>query len=119
MAHTTTVAATVETASREDITMTARQQKLSEEEADARAKLYARSLLDGYNAAESHAPEFLGMRALLQIAWEISWSQQNAPLPAQRDAYFVGWVRGYLRRVNETQNVLDTWEDEGGALAGA
>lgn len=119
MAYTTTVAATAEAASREDITMTGRQQMLSEEEADARAKLYARSLLDGHNAAESHAPEFLDIRALLQLAWEISWSQQNTPLPVQRDEYFVGWVQGYLRRANETQDVPDTWEDEGGALAGA
>ena len=99
--------------------MTARQQKLPEAETDALAKLYARSLLDGYNVAESHAPEFLGVRALLQVAWEISWSHQNTLRPAQRDEYFVGWVRGYLRRANETQDVPDTWEDEGGALAGS
>lgn len=97
--------------------MTTRGLEQSESETDdARAKVHARGLLDGYKAATLDRPEFLDMRALLQAAWEITSTQQTTLLPAHQDEYFVGWVRGYVRCVNEAQDMLDTWEDEGGAL---
>ncbi len=104
----------------EDDAMTARQQqRLEAETADAFDKTHTEGLMDGYKTASLHAPEFLGMHALIQAAWEVSSAQQDTLSPTQRDEYFVGWVRGYVRRAQEIQDVPDTWEDEGGALAGS
>jgi hypothetical protein len=106
--------------SQEGATMTARQQQRREAEtAHALDKTDTKGLMDGYTAASVHAPEFLSMRALMQAAREISYARQDTLSPAQQDEYFVGWVRGYVRRTNEAQDLLDTWEDEGGALTGS
>jgi hypothetical protein len=112
--------------------MTARQDEQSRSEtvwlgtARALAKMHAKGLIDGHLAAAVHAPEFLSVRALIQAAWEVSYAQQDTlhtPQPAQQDEYFVGWVQGYVRRADEardeTQDVPDTWEDDGGAVAGS
>lgn len=85
------------------------------------AMMHAKGIVDGQIAASMHAPEFLGIPALLQSAWVASHAQQDRLYPAQQDEYFVGWVQGYVRRseeiFDETLDVPDTWEDEGGALA--
>lgn len=89
------------------------------------AMMHAKGIVDGRIAASAHAPEFLSTRALLQEAWEVSCTQQELLHPAQQDEYFVGWVQGYGQRVdevtievtNETADLLDTWEDDGGAAA--
>lgn len=89
------------------------------------AMMHAKGMVDGRIAASAHAPEFLSIRALLQEAWEVSCTQQELLHPAQQDEYFVGWVQGYGRRADETSDetsdetldMLDMWEDDGGAPA--
>jgi hypothetical protein len=89
------------------------------------AMMHAKGMVDGRIAASAHAPEFLSIRALLQEAWEVSCTQQELLRPAQQDEYFVGWVQGYGRRADETSDetsdetldMLDMWEDDGGAPA--
>ena len=83
--------------------------------------MHAKGMMDGHIAASAHAPRFLSIRAVLQAAWGASDMPQKVLHPAEQDEYFVGWVQGYRQRVDEvsdeTQDMLDTWEDEGGASA--
>lgn len=85
------------------------------------AMMHAKGMMDGRIAASAHSPEFLSIRALLQAAWEASGTLQKLLHPAQQDEYFVGWVQGYRQRADEvsdeTLDMLDTWEDDGGASA--
>lgn len=78
-------------------------------------------MVDGHIAASAHAPNFLSVRAMMQAAWKVSCTLRMPLQSAQQGEYFVGWVQGYTRRTgetsDETSNVPDTWEDEGGALA--
>lgn len=93
------------------------------------AMLHAKGMMDGRIAASADAPEFLGIPAVLQTAWDVSHTQQKLVHHIQPEEYFVGWVQGYGQRTDEvrdkvwdkvqdeTPDVTDTWEDEGGALA--
>lgn len=83
--------------------------------------MHAKGMMDGHIAASAHAPGFLSIRAVLQAAWEASDMLQKLLHPAEQDEYFVGWVQGYGQRADEvsdeTRDMLDTWEDDGGASA--
>lgn len=83
------------------------------------AMMHAKGMMDGRIAASAHAPEFLSIHTLLQAAWEASGTLQKLLHPAQQDEYFVGWVQGYRQRADEasdeTPDMLDRWEDDGGA----
>ena len=68
--------------------------------------------------AHTRAADFLGRGALLRVAWG-GLHGPNGTCCNPPDDESVGRWRGYLRRANETQDVPDTWEDEGGALAGS
>ncbi|HEU5348911.1 MAG TPA: hypothetical protein VFU63_09910 [Ktedonobacterales bacterium] len=85
------------------------------------AMIHAKGMMDGRIAASAHAPGFLSIRAVLQAAWEASCTQQELLRPAHLDEYFVGWVQGYGQHADEisdeTLDMLDTWEDDGGASA--
>lgn len=85
------------------------------------AMMHAKGMMDGRIAASAHAPEFLSTCAVLQEAWKASDTPQKLLHPAQQDEYFVGWVQGYGQRADEapdeTPDMLDTWEDDGGASA--
>jgi len=85
------------------------------------AMIHAKGIIDGRIAASAHAPGFLSIRAVLQAAWEASCAQQELLHPVHLDEYFVGWVQGYGQRADEvpdeTSDMLDTWEDDGGASA--
>ena len=89
------------------------------------AMMHAKGMMDGRIAASAHAPEFLSTCAVLQEAWKASDTPQKLLHPAQQDEYFVGWVQGYGRRADETSyetsyetlDMLDRWEDDGGASA--
>jgi hypothetical protein len=114
--------------SREDKAMTTRQDQHVEavwlgttHASHVCAMMHAKGMMDGRIAASAHAPEFLSTCAVLQAAWEVSCTQQELLHPAQQDEYFVGWVQGYGQRADEasdeTPDMLDTWEDDGGASA--
>lgn len=83
--------------------------------------MHGKGMMDGRTAASAHAPRFLSIRAVLQAAWEASGALQKLIHPAQQDEYFVGWVQGYGQCADEvsdkTPDMLDTWEDDGGASA--
>ena len=85
------------------------------------AMMHAKGIIDGRIAASAHALRFLSNRAVLQAAWDASCTQQELPHPVHLDEYFVGWVQGYGQRADEvsdeTPDMLDTWEDDGGASA--
>ena len=85
------------------------------------AMMHAKGVIDGRIAASAHAPGFLSSRAVLQTAWDASCAQQELLHPVHLDEYFVGWVQGYGQRADETSDetpdMLDTWEDDGGAAA--
>lgn len=76
-------------------------------------QVYACGVADGNAAAAADSPRFLGYQLLLGTAWETACDWLDGQPLAEQEEYFVVWVHGYIRRVDELEDAPDIWEAAG------
>lgn len=72
---------------------------------------YAQGMACGNSAASVDTPTFLGNRAMISAAWEMSCGQLRGQSLAEQEEYFVGWVHGYVVRAEQIEGAPARWED--------
>lgn len=77
----------------------------------ALAWAYAQGMASGSMTASVDNPTFLGNRAMISAAWEMSCGQVCEQSLAEQEEYFVGWVHGYVVRAEQIEGAPALWED--------